>query len=583
MEIYVVSPNASNSGSEQSIWENIIVQNSVALMGWEPENKFGKMFSQDVQEGDFILIAQGSNKNKKVLLGGIVSSKSDSKQFENAPRSIFYRQLKNVLSKKMLESLDLDFVDSAYGASSQIPAIYKLYPSSNKKDKEIETKILKALLESKQQAMNNNIISLLTYKKQIILQGPPGTGKTYQANDIAESIIFGEVSEDKMTQTKKLESCEQFNIVQFHPSYSYDDFVRGIIMDTEDKSFKAKNRVFGNFCQKAQRNLNDSKKKPDVLSREMWAAERMEGFKMELSEKIKKSNGKYLLQDSIIYLFDISDHWATYRSDVWGESGAFKIFFDDIISMYSSDCKSHNDVRNLGSVSRQAKIHPGYYLRVLGEFKEYLNNFPEPDVSFDLKVEEKRFVLVIDEINRANLPSVLGELIFALEYRDKVIESMYQLPEGGGDLVIPSNLYIIGTMNTADRSVGHIDYAIRRRFAFVDVLPSIEPIKNESAKEYFKLVSELFVCNYEDVMFAKATPKRSDCLASDFGPEQVWIGHSYFITEKEGEQGDAEIRIKMKYEVLPLIKEYVKDGILNSDEKNAEDPVQTVINRLQLL
>src|SRR5690606_7139407 len=85
------------------------------------------------------------------------------------------------------------------------------------------------------------------------------------------------------------------------------------------------------------------------------------------------------------------------------------------------------------------------------------------------------YVLIIDEINRANLPAVLGELIYALEYRGEGVDSMYDL-DGDTSIILPPNLYIIGTMNTADRSVGHIDYAIRRRFAFVEVLPSAEVI-----------------------------------------------------------------------------------------------------------
>lgn len=133
-------------------------------------------------------------------------------------------------------------------------------------------------------------------------------------------------------------------------------------------------------------------------------------------------------------------------------------------------------------------------------------------------------------------------------------------------------------MNTADRSVGHIDYAIRRRFAFLEVLPSLEPIKNEKGKAYFEKVSKLFVSNYEEAIASNATPKNAECLMSDFKPEEVWIGHSYFITEKEGEEGDLEVRTKMKYEVLPLLKEYVKDGILKTNEEKPDDPVQKVIS-----
>ena len=188
------------------------------------------------------------------------------------------------------------------------------------------------------------------------------------------------------------------------------------------------------------------------------------------------------------------------------------------------------------------------------------------------------YVLIIDEINRANLPSVLGELIYALEYRfdpenpdETTVDSMYSIadPEGisenyeeGKKLRLPTNLYLIGTMNTADRSVGHIDYAIRRRFAFVDVLPTTEPLK-PFALPYFKLVSELFVKNFDIINWNKPKLESSDYLATDFRPEDVWIGHSYFIADNE-----EQLKIKLKYEVQPILKEYLKDGILLDSAKD---------------
>ena len=148
------------------------------------------------------------------------------------------------------------------------------------------------------------------------------------------------------------------------------------------------------------------------------------------------------------------------------------------------------------------------------------------------------YVLIIDEINRANLPSVLGELIYALEYRGDAVESMYAIEEDN-KITIPPNLYIIGTMNTADRSVGHIDYAIRRRFAFVDVLPDEGVIANAKAKKLFEEVSKLFV---ESVDGKK---KNSKYLTADFDYKDIQLGHSYF-----------------------LLKEYKEDD--NKDEKQLE-------------
>lgn len=161
------------------------------------------------------------------------------------------------------------------------------------------------------------------------------------------------------------------------------------------------------------------------------------------------------------------------------------------------------------------------------------------------------YVLIIDEINRANLPAVLGELIYALEYRDDdSMESMYEF-EGKRNIKLPKNLYIIGTMNTADRSVGHIDYAIRRRFAFVDILPDETVITNDKAKNLFKKVANLFTSEY---------------LSSDFQRNDVQIGHSYFIVKN-----DSELQTKWQYEIKPILNEYIKDGILLSEAQEVVD------------
>ncbi|WP_278009207.1 AAA family ATPase [Flavobacterium gyeonganense] len=169
---------------------------------------------------------------------------------------------------------------------------------------------------------------------------------------------------------------------------------------------------------------------------------------------------------------------------------------------------------------------------------------------------KNNYILILDEINRANLSSVLGELIYALEYRyyfDKdnqqqaSVESLYDISNGDEEpnrtLMLPENLYIIGTMNTADRSVGHIDYAIRRRFAFVNVLPDDSVIANTNAKALFTDINNLF--------------NNNNTLAADFKADQVRLGHSYFIVNDE-----AELALKAKYEIIPILEEYLKDGIL---------------------
>ena len=134
--------------------------------------------------------------------------------------------------------------------------------------------------------------------------------------------------------------------------------------------------------------------------------------------------------------------------------------------------------------------------------------------------------------------------------------------EGSTELVLPKNLYIIGTMNTADRSVGHIDYAIRRRFAFVDVLPTDKAIDDvitdaalrAKAKELYFAISELF---------------KKENLASDFEAKDVQLGHSYFLVETE-----KQLELKLKYEILPILQEYLKDGILLESVKSAIEQIK---------
>lgn len=206
-------------------------------------------------------------------------------------------------------------------------------------------------------------------------------------------------------------------------------------------------------------------------------------------------------------------------------------------------------VRGIVAKSTDEKISYEVENKILGNFAQTAKDNPN-----------KNYVLIIDEINRANLPAVLGELIYALEYRDKEIKTMYEL-DGDNSLVIPKNLYIIGTMNTADRSAGQIDYAIRRRFAFEAVLPKdlTSELGDRFAKDLFETVSKLFVKeikeNVDDL-------EHSEYLSPEFKPEDVWVGHSYFITDSEKTKEH-----RLKYEIKPLLREYLKDGILKENAR----------------
>lgn len=372
----------------------------------------------------------------------------------------------------------------------------------------------------------------------------------------------------------------QCNLIQFHPAYSYEDFVRGITAKSNGNSieYKTEDKILAKIAKTALDNYLNSKKEPEQLSKQSWINTKLTSF-IELLSKELTENGKIALT-SKGFVYEIEDDCLRYKGEDWATPGRINLV--DLIKLIEA-----NFGKTIGEliISKEVSVHAwyrtSYYLPILSRFFSHAGVYTSQFVPNEVL---KSYVLIVDEINRANLPAVLGELIYALEYREEKVESMYEIEGEGNKLVLPPNLYIIGTMNTADRSVGHIDYAIRRRFAFVDVLPKPEPIK-KFAQEKFEAVSNLFIKNYKTIDWSNPLLERSDYLAQDFRPEDVWIGHSYFITkdyenDSQDEKGKAELQMKMKYEVVPILKEYLKDGILVSVIKDGVDETMVKIKNL---
>ncbi|MDI9364835.1 MAG: AAA family ATPase [Flavobacterium sp.] len=241
---------------------------------------------------------------------------------------------------------------------------------------------------------------------------------------------------------------------------------------------------------------------------------------------------------------------AEYKVDV--TSFEFMRFLFDNFNLKTGEDIDNNQTLLTKGESKLIQFHPAYayedFVRgIVAETTENGNISYTVEnkilAEFAQKAKDNpngNYVLIIDEINRANLPSVLGELIYALEYRNEPVTSVYEF-EGEREITLTKNLFVIGTMNTADRSVGHIDYAIRRRFAFVDVLPDENIIQNPTAKILFNSIKTLF---------------SNEFLSPDFKPKDVMIGHSYFLVKDED-----ELRLKLQFEIKPILREYLKDGI----------------------
>jgi AAA domain (dynein-related subfamily) len=242
------------------------------------------------------------------------------------------------------------------------------------------------------------IKALLNEKKQIIFYGPPGTSKTHFAREFASYFT---------------ENVNNITIVQFHPSYSYEDFVEGI------------------------------RPRFDI------ATEVISGFSIQ----------------------------------------------PGILKRIVQECELHND---------------------------------------------KKFLLIIDEINRGNIPKIFGELLYLLEYRDQEILLTYSRKE---KFSLPDNLYIIGTMNSADRAIAFIDYALRRRFYFRNFYPDYNILSNWFKQHHSKLSNQL-ISTLKNMNRNKIT----EILGKEYQ-----IGHTYFMVENLDTQ---KLKRILDYAIIPLVDQY---------------------------
>lgn len=463
--------------------------------------------------------------------------------YQGTPQHIetYYPNIKNAVKEEI--ALDKETYPKSYDNS-----YFREYVFEKKYKVEFET------IESNMtnQAIKPTIIDLLHYKHQIILQGPPGTGKTREAKRIAKQLLG-------LNDNDSLEGNEQFKLIQFHPSYSYEDFVRGIVAQPNETSggivYTAENKVLAEFAKEALTNYLYSD--GNIKS---WINNNFDRFKREIQNIIEKEN-KYILDEKTAITNIKEEEFLLDNTVSTIDFNFFKKLIEKVIE------------ENFEITAKNTRDLLGVEIRY-SNYKLLIEKFLEKYIFHKSKL--KNYVFIIDEINRANLSTVLGELIYALEYRGESVESMYALDDTkeSRKIILPPNLYIIGTMNTADRSVGHIDYAIRRRFAFVNMLP--KELEGNFDKNLFKAVSKLFIENYDEYINNTDTElKRAKTLSPEFKPEDVWLGQSYFIQKKYSDGKDVPMSIRWEYEIKPILLEYIKDGIL-IDNIKIEEQMQEI-------
>ena len=385
-------------------------------------------------------------------------------------------------------------------------------------------------------------IDLLKENHNLVLTGAPGTGKTFMAKAIAEEMGC---SKDEM--------C----FVQFHPSYDYTDFVEGLrpIEKSDGQvGFERKDGVFKEFCKKALKNIVDSKKSIESLSKELSWEEKLQDF----IEDAIENNTKFTLSNkSEFSIEDIKGRVIIVHNEQNEKTNRIYVNADDIIQLLSNEVPL-NYVRDIRTFfKRKFGSQPDSYAYIITkEIRKKNNN--KVVLSSVNKIDLKPFVFIIDEINRGEISKIFGELFFSIDpgYRGEKgkVKTQYQnlIPESdvfADGFYVPDNVYIIGTMNDIDRSVESMDFAMRRRFTWKEVTPTetqsmldILPCADEAKKTMNRLNEEI---------------ANTDGLGTAY-----MVGPAYFL--KLGNNGGDFLRL-WDMNIEPLLKEYLR-GFRKSDD-----------------
>ena len=371
-----------------------------------------------------------------------------------------------------------------------------------------------------------------------ILFGAPGTGKTYHTKKMAVEIINGKKARTREEINKEYEElikAGQIVFTTFHQSLSYEDFIEGIKPETIDGNvtYEVKDGIFKQLCSRA---IEQKPKNSDI---EIYDFDK--GWN-DLIAEVEQN----LLSDSMLLLPILTQDKGVYVTEIT-DNGNLKIkpknsrLDIDYIVSYNRAKKLQGVFPDLSVVKNIDKefrsVIGGSNSSAYWAVLNYINNkIKENNKEIDFE-ETKNHVLIIDEINRGNVSAIFGELITLLEEdkrKGNPEHTEVKLPYSGKEFSVPNNVYIIGTMNTADRSVEALDTALRRRFSFVEMQPNPEILSEVENVDLSKLLETI--------------NKRIEVLID----KDHQIGHSYFI----GIQNIVDLQRTFKDKIIPLLEEY---------------------------
>ena len=424
-------------------------------------------------------------------------------------------------------------------------AVYGSYRKTiHKADSKIQDIIdyVKSILfkETIPQMKYKKYIDILQESYNLVLTGAPGTGKTFMAHAIAEEM--GAITK----------------FVQFHPSFDYTDFVEGLrpVEKGEDQiGFRREDGIFKEFCREAIKNIEDSQKSVENLTKELSWQEKLEQFVDDASEngtKFKTVNG------SEFTISEMHNRTILVHNETNEKTTQIAVNAEEILDLLTKEIPLNNVRAIRNYYGRKYGTQPdSYAFAIIQEIRK----MKMKTVVEATKVAKKPFVFIIDEINRGEASKIFGELFYALDpgYRgkkNKMVQTQYQNLVKESDVFakgfyVPENVYILATMNDIDRSVESMDFAMRRRFTWMEVTP-------EDTQDMLDTLGETLAAD------AKETMKRlNKAISETEGLGAAYrIGPAYFL--KLGNNGgDFDTLWNMNIE--PLLREYLR-GFRKTDE-----------------
>ena len=417
----------------------------------------------------------------------------------------------------------------------------------------------------------NPYSKMLIQSHNIIFHGAPGTGKTYLAKEIAADII----SDGTCVDYKELlpEQKRQVEFVQFHPSYDYTDFVEGLRPIENDGTivFKLQDGIFKKFVDDARENYEDAHKSVEEYNKESSIEKSMDEFfsSIEIGVDIFKTVKD---KEFTIQKIDFDDNRIIVSNQNNEKTEKIPLNIERLRKILESgkDFTMVNQVSeflmstyNLG----RHRQEDSYYFVLFQKIKEIMNKNGVFSTT-NVKPTEKKYVFIIDEINRGEISKIFGELFFAIDpgYRGKKGEVSTQYANMHEDknekFYIPKNVYIIGTMNDIDRSVDSFDYAMRRRFRFIELKTGDE--------KRLKMLDSLG--DYKDEARKRMTALNEKIAKVKDLNENYQIGPAYFLKLKDL---NFDFNLLWTDYLQPLLHDYIQgmhnDKVIMTQFKNAYD------------